>query len=266
MAEGKKSFLIHTDTWETVQKLSDKEAGQFFKHMLMYVNDMNPEPPSKWIDIVFEPFKQALKRDLQKWETEKGKKKEGGAMGNLKRWNPDLYESVNKGLITLEDAQKVAKSRIVSHSDNNLSHSVAPVAVNVNDNVSVNVNDINNLNKNGADEINSLKLPENHKTRFGITFSDLEPVDYLKIHETGFFESVAVNARLSDADYLAINDRMRYVHHKDLNHFQNAFRASIKSIKNTEHGKHQKHFNGTKSGTTVAIESGRTKSYTGAKM
>jgi hypothetical protein len=225
---------------------------------------MNPEPPTKLINILFEPFKQALKRDLQKWESEKGKKKEGGAMGNLKRWNLDLYESVNKGLITLEDAQKVAKSRLVSHSDNNLSHSVASVAVSVSDSVSV--SDINNLNKKGADEINSLKLPENHKTRFGITFSDLEPVDYLKIHETGFFESVAINARLVDADYTAINDRMRYVHHKDLNHFQNAFRSSIKSIKNTEHGKHQKHISGNKSGTTPAIESGRTKSYTGAKM
>jgi len=67
MADNKKSFLLYCDLIHTVQKLSDEQAGKLFKHVLEYVNDLNPETEDLLTQVCFEPIKQSLKRDLKKW-------------------------------------------------------------------------------------------------------------------------------------------------------------------------------------------------------
>lgn len=67
MADNKKSFLLYCDLIHTVQKLSDDQAGKLFKHVLEYVNDLNPETEDLLTQVCFEPIKQSLKRDLKKW-------------------------------------------------------------------------------------------------------------------------------------------------------------------------------------------------------
>lgn len=69
MAEGKKSFLLYCDLIHTVEKLSDDEAGRLMKHILRYVNDLNPNTDDRIVELSFEPIKQGLKRDLQKYES-----------------------------------------------------------------------------------------------------------------------------------------------------------------------------------------------------
>ena len=82
MAIDKKSALIYTD-WITIfEELDDCEAGQLIKHFMRYVNDLNPDPPSRLIKLVFEPIRQSLKRDLIKYETIRSKNKENAFM----RW------------------------------------------------------------------------------------------------------------------------------------------------------------------------------------
>jgi hypothetical protein len=83
MATDKKSFLLYCDIIHTVNKLSDEQAGKLFKHLLAYVNDLNPETEDIVTEIAFEPIKQSLKRDLQKYEGIRQKNKENA----LKRWN-----------------------------------------------------------------------------------------------------------------------------------------------------------------------------------
>lgn len=85
MAKGKNNIIIYRDWWQTIQKLSDEEAGQMFKHLLAYVNDENPEPPSRIVELMFEPWKQQLKRDLKKWEAKSQRNREIAQ----KRWNKD---------------------------------------------------------------------------------------------------------------------------------------------------------------------------------
>jgi len=68
MADNKKSFLLYCDLIHTVQKLSDEQAGKLFKHVLEYVNDLNPETEDLLTEVCFEPIKQNLKRDLRKYE------------------------------------------------------------------------------------------------------------------------------------------------------------------------------------------------------
>jgi len=83
MAENKKSFLFYCDVIHTVEKLTDEQAGKLLKHVLRYVNDLNPVPVDIITEIAFEPIKQSLKRDLQKYDGIRIKNKENA----LKRWN-----------------------------------------------------------------------------------------------------------------------------------------------------------------------------------
>lgn len=84
MAENKKSVLLYCDIIHTVKELTDQEAGRLFKHYLAYINDLNPTPLDKLTQIVFEPIKQNLKRDLKKWNEISDKRSESGRIAGLK--------------------------------------------------------------------------------------------------------------------------------------------------------------------------------------
>lgn len=144
MAENKKSFVLYADYIDLFEELSDDEAGKLIKHIFRYVNDQNPESPDRITKISFEPIKKQLKRDLKKWGSTLAERSNSGALGNLKRWNRDLYDKVNAGEMKIEEAIAIAKHRKTSHSDDSdrkPSQTVANVAVNVNDTVTVNVTD-----------------------------------------------------------------------------------------------------------------------------
>jgi hypothetical protein len=83
MATDKKSFLIYCDIIHTVEQLSDEQAGDLFKHLLRYVNDLNPQSDSVITKIAFEPIKQALKRDLDKYESIRKRNSDNARM----RWD-----------------------------------------------------------------------------------------------------------------------------------------------------------------------------------
>ena len=140
MAEDKKSFLLYTDLIHTVNKMPNDKAGELFKHILSYVNDLNPDTEDLIIQLTFEPIKQQLKRDLLKYKESIIDKSNAGKLGNLKRWHKDLYDKVINNQIELDNALNIAESRKVSHTDNVQSQPIAEIAVNDN----VNVNDINN--------------------------------------------------------------------------------------------------------------------------
>ena len=81
MAIGKKSFVFYTEWIEIFNTLSDDEAGKLIKHVLKYVNDLNPEAEDRLTEIAFIPIKQALKRDLKKYENYIEKQKANGKKG-----------------------------------------------------------------------------------------------------------------------------------------------------------------------------------------
>jgi len=81
MAENKKSFLLYCDIIHTIKKLNNEQTGVLFKHILSYVNDENPILEDLLLEVVFEPIKQNLKRDLSKWENICDRNKNNGAKG-----------------------------------------------------------------------------------------------------------------------------------------------------------------------------------------
>ncbi len=96
MADNKKSVLLYCDIIHTVKELTNEEAGLLFKHYLSYINDEHPEPPNKLIQIVFEPIKQNLKRDLKKWEQKSNKNSEIAKEGWIKRKSANASESIKQ--------------------------------------------------------------------------------------------------------------------------------------------------------------------------
>lgn len=136
MAENKKGFILYTDIIGTVEEMKDAEAGRLFKHILRYVNDLNPEAPDRTTKLVFEQIKSQLKRDLIKYEETKAIKSDSGKLGNLKKWHKDLYKEVVNNKVSIDNAIVIAKDRTAIKS-------IAKIAVNDN----VNDNDIKEINK-----------------------------------------------------------------------------------------------------------------------
>jgi hypothetical protein len=137
MATDKKSFLLYCDLIHTVSKMPNDKAGELFKHILQYVNDENPITDDLIIQLTFEPIKQSLKRDLQKYENIRLKNIENAN----KRWN-----KINA----------TAYDRMPNDTKN---------AVSVSDSVSVNDNDI-------KEDIDSRKLKFAHTLKeFSNTYS-----------------------------------------------------------------------------------------------
>jgi hypothetical protein len=123
MADGKKNILVYRDWIHQFDKLTDEEAGQLIKHFFRYVNDLDPEPPNRIVEICFEPIKQTLKRDLQKWESTIVKKSNAGLASAEKR---KQNQQVSTGVESVEQ---------------NPTHSTVRDKDSVSDNVKDSVND-----------------------------------------------------------------------------------------------------------------------------
>tara|TARA_R110001592_G_scaffold102342_3_gene289042 strand:+ start:441 stop:1064 length:624 start_codon:yes stop_codon:yes gene_type:complete len=126
MAKGKKSFVLYTDQIGIFSKLTDEQAGLLIKHIYAYCND--EEPKGDFVtELAFESIKQALKRDLRKFEDVKVKRSEAG-----------------KKSAEVRKKQKSTKSTSVKSVQQSSTKSTVSVNDSVNVNVSVNekVNDI----------------------------------------------------------------------------------------------------------------------------
>jgi len=116
MAENKKSFILYCDIIHTIEKLNDDDAGKLFKHVLRYVNDLNPTTDHLITEIAFEPIKQQLKRDLVKYEKFVEKQVLNGKLGGRPK-NPTLLRKTQKTQTFLE---KPKKADNVNDNDNDI--------------------------------------------------------------------------------------------------------------------------------------------------
>jgi len=84
MAVGKKKIIVYTDWITQFKDLTDEEAGKLIKHFFEYVNDLNPKS-DRLIELLFNPIKATLKRDLKSWESKQQTNKENGLKGGRPR-------------------------------------------------------------------------------------------------------------------------------------------------------------------------------------
>jgi hypothetical protein len=125
MAKDKRSIILYTDLIHTLRKLTDVQRGQLMLTIFEYVNDLNPIVNDPIIDIVFEPIKQQLKRDLKKYEHKK------------KQWS-------DAGKASAEARKNKKKQTLTDVNGSQQKPTV--LTVNVNDSVNVNVNVSGNVN------------------------------------------------------------------------------------------------------------------------
>lgn len=138
MAENKKSFLLYCDLIHTINKLPNEKAGELFKHILSYVNDEHPKTDDLIIEISFEPIRQQLKRDLDKWSKgSKGRTDKARLAGLASAKSRELKATQSNSLVESS------------------TQSTASVNVSVSDNVKGSV--INNINSREAEFKNSLQ-------------------------------------------------------------------------------------------------------------
>jgi hypothetical protein len=124
MAKGKKSFVLYTDQIGIFSKLTDEQAGLLIKHIYAYCND--EEPKGDFVtELAFESIKQALKRDLRKFEDVKVKRSEAG-----------------KKSAEARKQQKSTKSTSVKSVQQKATKSTVSDSVNVSVSVNEKVNDI----------------------------------------------------------------------------------------------------------------------------
>ena len=117
MAKDKKSFLLYVDLIHTIEKLTDEQAGKLFKHVLRYVNDKNPES-DQFTEVVFEPIKQTLKRDLEKYEGIRERNSENAK----KRWNATASDRIPEMPTLTKNADSDSDSDSVNDINKNIDY------------------------------------------------------------------------------------------------------------------------------------------------
>ena len=128
MSNNKKSFLLYLDQQELFNKLPDEVAGKLIKHIFSYVNCENPEAEDILLDIAFSSIKQALKRDLAKWDTQIKQRSDAGKKSAEKRANEKQRtltnvkprstvstDSVNVS-VSVSDNDSVSDSEVIKRS------------------------------------------------------------------------------------------------------------------------------------------------------
>lgn len=123
MAEGKKKVIVYTDWISQFNDLTDEEAGRLIKHFFRYVNDLNPES-DRLTELLFNPIKATLKRDLESWQNKQKINRENGAKGGRPKTqiNPNnplgFSETQNNPKKGVKDSVSVNDSVSVSVIDN----------------------------------------------------------------------------------------------------------------------------------------------------
>jgi hypothetical protein len=122
MAENKKSFILYTDQSGVFNQLPDEMAGKLIKHIFAYVNDENPITEDLIINIAFEPIKQSLKRDLQRWNDYIEKQSLNGKKGG----RPSKANETQKTQAFLEKPKKADSVSVSDSVNDNVKKFIKP--------------------------------------------------------------------------------------------------------------------------------------------
>jgi uncharacterized phage protein (TIGR02220 family) len=121
MATGKKKVIVYTDWINQFKDLTDEEAGKLIKHFFEYINDLNPTS-DRLTELLFNPIKATLKRDLEAWESKQQTNKENGAKGGRPKKNIETEINPNNPVGLLETQNNPQKGVSVNVSVNDINN------------------------------------------------------------------------------------------------------------------------------------------------
>ena len=134
MNEDKKSFIVYCDIKETLDELTDEQAGKLFKGMVHYSDDGTEPNFDTILKFVFIPIRQQMDRDNEKWTGIKEARSRAGKLGGAKKGN----QNAKKDKTLQDNDTSVTKNK--QNKQSQAKQAKQAVNVNVNDNVNVNVN------------------------------------------------------------------------------------------------------------------------------
>ncbi len=111
------SFIIHLDSLNLLDKLSDEQAGQLFKAIRNYQN--SGELPSEfWLQIALEPFVNQFTRDAQKYAEISAKRSELGRKGGLAKASNSYQKLAKPSKPSYNDSDSKSNSDSKNDSSN----------------------------------------------------------------------------------------------------------------------------------------------------
>lgn len=115
----KKSFLLHIDSLDILEKLSDEQAGKLFKAIASHHNGSDYELDDL-LDLVFTPFKNQFNRDLEKYKKVSEKRALAGKKGGKqKQSNLANASKCKQSIANLADSDNESDSDSDSDKDIN---------------------------------------------------------------------------------------------------------------------------------------------------
>lgn len=168
----KPSFILYCDLWDTIKYLDKKALGELTTIIFEYMIEGKTITPENPLFFVFNPIKNTLDRDKEKYESICEKRKESGKKGGL-----------SKG------KQSKAKKANAKFANQNLANEADSDSDNVNDSVSDSVNVNANFKKWSKDDLIKSMTPyiERYPKEMLNTFFNywIEPLPNGKLRLTG---------------------------------------------------------------------------------
>ena len=132
------TFIFRKDWKEAIVDLPDEVRLEFYDSISDYAFEGEIQVLKPLASVAFNFAKRTIDRDFEKWDDTKEQKSNSGSLGNLKRWNADIYNSVVAGKISLEEGLNIAEHRKRRTAINPVAE-IANVAICISDSISDNV-------------------------------------------------------------------------------------------------------------------------------
>lgn len=133
------SFVFYKSWLNVISGLPADVQLEIYQATMEYAINGNLTELKPMAKVAFAFIKQDIDRAFEKYDDIQNSRSEAGQMGNLKRWNKDLYDEVVSGGLTLDEAVEVANHRKSSQTVANHRKNRLNVNDNDNDNESVSV-------------------------------------------------------------------------------------------------------------------------------
>ena len=190
--ENKKSFLLHKDSLNVLDELTDEQAGKLFKAIKNYQNGIDTKLDFG-LKMAFLPFKNQFIRDLEKYKDQCGTNSKNGKLGG----RPKKAKESEKSESVILKAKK-------ADSDNDSDSDTVSDSVSKNDKYFIiNGNEIVNEN----------------------------PVDYYLKNNTLVFEAKLMQNELSkEKDKIILGLRNKYINGSNFNDYKHLANCMNKFI------------------------------------
>lgn len=102
-------FIIHEKTMAQVERLTNEQAGELLKAMILHYKGEEPKGKSQIVDVLLIDIEERMDADKESYEETSKKRKEAGLQGANKRWQNHSKAIAKNGKVMANDSKPIAK-------------------------------------------------------------------------------------------------------------------------------------------------------------